>query len=329
MVDISELHTKIDNPTFQDMIRRVQKFIQKNKKNPKIVYIRPNGPDYVTWQRYQDMKTRWDQKTKELGRYPNYVCINPPCDESENNTVGNGIWMWASHMDQVNMEQLQRNNITNIFLLEPAFNDENKAKAFVSKAANAQIKIHAWIQCLHDSQGWHDPTDITTTQRILEKINKALRCGVYGIHLDYIRYPGNAYLYPNASSRIAGIVGKIRSSFGDKLFLSAALMPEMKANAYYYGQDYGLLGKYLDVQIPMAYKGNYQANRDWIAKVTKYIREESGKPVWTGLQTYRSDKNPTPISKEELEADMKAAMSAGALGCVLFRFGLIDKNFWR
>ncbi len=66
-----------------------------------------------------------------------------------------------------------------------------------------------------------------------------------------------------------------------------------------------------------------------ILNVTRYIKDKCpGREVWTGLQTYKSDKEPTPVPKEELEADIMAALKGGATGCVLFRLGLIDPKFW-
>jgi hypothetical protein len=155
--------------------------------------------------------------------------------------------------------------------------------------------------------------------------------GVGGVHLDYIRYTGNAYQVPNSTATITGIVKRISEavkSVNPGLLLSAALMPEKASNAYYYGQDYTQLAEYLDVLVPMAYKGNYRAGTSWIENVTAYIKSRSpGAEVWTGLQTYRSDADVTPIPADELRADINAALRGGADGYALFRYGLIDREF--
>ncbi|BAM69550.1 conserved hypothetical protein [Methanothermobacter sp. CaT2] len=166
------------------------------------------------------------------------------------------------------------------------------------------------------------------TQRILSYTNIS---GVGGVHLDYIRYPGNAYQVPNATNTITEIVKRISEAVravNPGLLLSAALMPEKSSNAHYYGQNYTQLAEYLDVLIPMAYKGNYREDSAWIQNVTAYIKAKSlNAEVWTGLQTYRSDSNVTPIPEDELMGDINAALSGGADGYALFRYGLIDTDF--
>ncbi len=155
--------------------------------------------------------------------------------------------------------------------------------------------------------------------------------GVGGVHLDYIRYPGNAYQSPGATEAITGIVKRISEavkSVNPEFLLSAALMPEKGVNAYYYGQDYTKLAEYLDVLIPMAYKGNYREGSSWIENVSAYIKSKSlSAEVWTGLQTYRSDADVTPIPADELLGDINAALRGGADGYALFRYGLIDREF--
>jgi transglutaminase-like putative cysteine protease len=107
-------------------------------------------------------------------------------------------------------------------------------------------------------------------------------------------------------------------------------MPEGANNAYYYGQDYGQLAKYLDFLVPMVYKGNYKKNSTWIGTTTKWIVEHSGgKPVIIGLQTYENDTNTTPIPAGELNEDINAAIKNNASGYALFRYGLIEDNFFK
>jgi len=166
------------------------------------------------------------------------------------------------------------------------------------------------------------------TQRVLGYTGIS---GVGGVHLDYIRYPGNAYQSPGATEAITGIVKRISEavkSVNPEFLLSAALMPEKGVNAYYYGQDYTKLAEYLDVLIPMAYKGNYREGSSWIENVSAYIKSKSlSAEVWTGLQTYRSDADVTPIPADELLGDINAALRGGADGYALFRYGLIDREF--
>jgi hypothetical protein len=165
------------------------------------------------------------------------------------------------------------------------------------------------------------------TQRILSYTQID---GISGIHLDYIRYSGKAYNSTNGTQAITNLVAKISAAVktaNPSAILSAALMPETSSNAYYYGQDYPALGKYLDVLVPMIYKGNYNGNTAWIASVTKYISSHSnGKEVWAGIMTYKSDANPVPLGVNELLNDTQTALNNGATGYALFRYGNVLNN---
>ena len=101
-------------------------------------------------------------------------------------------------------------------------------------------------------------------------------------------------------------------------------MPEPSDNKYYYGQDVAALSKYLDVVVPMIYKGNYNAGTSWIKSTTAtFVKMANGNAqVWTGLQTYVSDSNVVPLSYSNLYKDAQAAKSGGAVGVALFRYGL-------
>jgi transglutaminase-like putative cysteine protease len=189
-------------------------------------------------------------------------------------------------------------------------------------------------------------TGINTThndQVVNAIVDMVKNYGVDGVNLDYIRYPGTAYKYSNGTATITSFVKRVYNSVkavNKQAAVSADLMPEGSANAYYYGQDYAQLAKYLDFIVPMVYKGNYGYNSsvgtsssgkngtDWIGSAISYIVSKSGDtPVVAGLQTYRSDKNVTAIPASELQNDIDAAINNGSSGYVLFRYGLIDKNF--
>ncbi|MEG3225581.1 MAG: hypothetical protein BME94_08785, partial [Methanobacteriales archaeon Met13] len=157
-----------------------------------------------------------------------------------------------------------------------------------------------------------------------------------GVHLDYVRYPGTAYEH-NGTEAITAFVKRVHDkihSIKPKVALSAALMPEGRDNARYYGQDYGQLSQYLDFLVPMIYKGNYQGfsnwNTTWIGRTTAYISSHSNKkPVLAGLLTYKSDQEVTPLSASEINQDIQSALKNGASGYVLFRYGWLDKAFFQ
>ena len=189
-------------------------------------------------------------------------------------------------------------------------------------------------------------TGINTThndQVVNAIVDMVKNYGVDGVNLDYIRYPGTAYKYSKGTATITSFVERVYNSVkavNKQAAVSADLMPEGSANAYYYGQNYTQLAKYLDFIVPMVYKGNYGYNSSvgtsssgkngtgWIGSAISYIVSQAGDtPVVAGIQTYRSDKNITAISASELQNDINAAISNGSSGYVLFRYGLIDKDF--
>jgi len=110
-----------------------------------------------------------------------------------------------------------------------------------------------------------------------------------------------------------------------KIIVSAAVMPEPSSMKKYYGQDIPTMGKYLDVIVPMVYKGNYHAGKKWIKWVTKTFAKQSKKAkIWTGLQSYKSDSKQAKLSAKELMGDADAAALGGAYGVILFRYGLFN-----
>jgi len=165
-------------------------------------------------------------------------------------------------------------------------------------------------------------TGVNTThndQVINAIVDMVKNYGVDGVNLDYVRYPGTAYKYSKGTATITSFVERVCNSVkavNKQAAVSADLMPEGSANAYYYGQDYAQLAKYLDFIVPMVYKGNYGYNSsvgtssggkngtDWIGSAISYIVSQAGDtPVVAGIMTYRSDKNVTAIPASELQND--------------------------
>ncbi len=263
--------------------------------------------------------------------------------ESANTVSIKGYWInnGADELNYINITALKKSGITDIFVLTSKQDPEGTLKPYINAFSGSGIKVHAWIICFKDTNGnWIDPQgNPTAINELINNITSiATKYNLDGIHLDSVRYPGTAYKYPNATKTVTSFVQKIYSNIKKinsqniqgkhQILLSAALMPELGSNSYYYGQDYGQLAQYLDFLVPMIYKGNYNQNTAWIGTVTKYIVQHAGgKPVVSGIQTYRSDSNPTPIPASELKADINAAQSNGSSGYVLFKYGLVDKNF--
>ena len=217
-------------------------------------------------------------------------------------------------MGILNIDEIEKAGITDIFIKSNLINTptyQNVLTALSNKLQDTNIRIHAWITCFKDSNGnWVDPANTTQRAFLLDKINNIVRnYNIDGIHLDYVRYSGvgnnAAYNYPNATTTITSFVKDVYNlvkSINSKTTVSAAVMPEGAKNAYYYGQDYSQLANYLDFLVPMIYKGNYGEDTAWIGTTTKYIVDHSnGKPVISGLQTYRSDNDMTEIPAAELK----------------------------
>ena len=232
-----------------------------------------------------------------------------------------GYWVFGKDMYNVNLETLKKNGVTDIFLNYYAFEVYAKSKvvAWIKKAKAQKINVHIWVQCFYNDGKWQNPKTTNLTSKLKEIKGYANIEGVYGIHLDYLRYPGNAYKTSGGADAITAFVKKVKSQ-NPKTFLTCAVMPENEDDKKYYGQDIAALGKIVDAILPMQYKGNYSSGTSWLQATTKYFSKYA--TVWSGLQTYKSDDDPTQLSAKEILADAKTCISNGAKGIILFRYGI-------
>lgn len=231
-----------------------------------------------------------------------------------------GYWVFGKDMYNVKLETLKKNGVTDIFLNYYAISlyGQSKVTAWIKKAKAQKINVHIWCQCFYNGE-WQNPKTTNLTNKLKEIKKYAAIEGVYGIHLDYLRYPGNAYKTSGGAEAITAFVKKVRSQ-NPKTFLSCAVMPENEDDKKYYGQDIPALGKIVDAILPMQYKGNYEAGTSWLQSTTKYFSKYA--TVWSGLQTYKSDDDPTQLSAKELLNDAKTCIKNGAKGVILFRYGI-------
>ena len=247
-----------------------------------------------------------------------------------------GLWLNVDDVNNVDVNELLTAGITDVFVKANRFSTptyQTVLTTIINKLQGTGIRIHAWVTCFIDANGnWVDPQDSDYTDALVKSIaNITTNYNIAGIHLDYVRYPGTAYKHTGGTAAITSFVQEVYGtvkSIKAKVAVSAALMPECTANAYYYGQDYEALSNYLDFLVPMIYKGNYNEDTEWIATTTAYIVSHSSKPVIAGLQTYESDSNLVALSAEEVGEDMESAISGGASGFALFRYGWLDKSFY-
>ncbi len=256
----------------------------------------------------------------------------PPVNNSKTLTVSSSantfaVYLFGVNMKRVNLKTLASYGVGNILLNYYAIEYWGKTDvlSFISNAKSYGIKVHIWMQCFYNGK-WVNPSTCGasyTNAVIKEAVTYAKMSGVAGIHLDYLRYPGTAYKYSGATNKITtftkNLVNAVKA-VDKNLMVSAAIMPETTVNAYYYGQDSSQLGKYLDVIMPMAYKGNYGQGTTWLKNTAKYFASHCGSAqVWLTLQTYKSDSNTRKLSASELKTDAQSALNGGAHGVTFFR----------
>lgn len=257
------------------------------------------------------------------------IVVKPKLDK------GYGYWVNKWTMYKVNLNKLSKLGTKHIFLTHAAFSKygETKVLKWIQKAHKYGIKVHIWISVFYKNGKFIHPVTKKgvynykyMTSIIKQVKHYASLKGVDGIHFDYIRFGGNAYKYKNAVASVNYFVKNASAtirSVSANCIISAAVMPEPNDMKYYYAQDVPTMSKYLDVVVPMIYKGNYHASSKWIKKVTsQFVKKTNGAQIWSGLQTYKSDWNIKKLSYKELLKDAKNAKKGGASGIVLFRWGL-------
>ena len=251
-------------------------------------------------------------------------------------TNNNGFWLFGSDMKDVDLSQVVKYGTNHIFLNYYAIEHFGKSAVadFATEAKSLGIKVHIWMQAFNDG-GWISPVNSDGTYKyslfnsIIKKAKEyAAIDGVAGIHFDYLRFPGTAYKHTNGVAAINYFTKTACTELhkmNPDLIVSAAIMPEPSSDKYYYGQDIPTLSKYLDVLVPMVYKGNYGKDASWIKSVTStFVSQSNGADVWTGLQGYVSDSNVKKLSASTLKNDAKYAGYGGANGVIIFRYSLFN-----
>ena len=85
------------------------------------------------------------------------------------------------------------------------------------------------------------------------------------------------------------------------------------------------ISQYMDVVIPMVYRGNYNSETAWIKSTTKWFVDNSkGAKIWSGLQGYVSDENTAKLSPSAIKTDSQSAINGGAAGVIIFRWGVTN-----
>ena len=247
---------------------------------------------------------------------------------------GFGYWSFGGDMYNIDLSELSRLGTTDILLNFYAFtaHGESAVLSWISKANSYGINVHIWMQVFYSGGSWVNPVSGGSPNQAFfnEVIEEAKYYaglpGVAGVHFDYLRYPGTAYKTSGGTAAITEFVKQATTACREvnpNIIMSAAVMPETTGDIYYYGQDIPAITKYLDVIVPMQYKGNYKSGTSWLASTTKwFVQNSNGAEVWSGLQSYVSDDNVAKLTYTELFNDAQTVIDSGADGVILFRFGL-------
>ena len=252
---------------------------------------------------------------------------------------GYGYWLKQEQFESVtydNLISLANQGVTDIFLNSKSVNafGKDRIEEWIGNVTGLGMKVHFWIQIFRNDTGWIDAMvdgKVNTgfyTQKINEIKELSQIKGISGINLDYIRFRNKAYKTPGATDAINKFVHDATDAIrkiNRELVISADLMAKMENANRHYAQDYSFFSQYMDVVIPMIYKGNAGQPATWITSTTKwYVENSKGAIVWAGLQTYKSDDDITILPINEMYDDAAAAIKGGADGLVLFRWGLTN-----
>lgn len=251
-------------------------------------------------------------------------------------TTNNGFWLFGADMYDVNLKSMASYGVNQIFLNSHAITLYGKSavSAFAKEAHSYGIKVHIWMQAFYNG-GWISPVYSNGTYKyalfnslIKEAKGYAAIDGIDGIHFDYLRFPGTAYKYKNGVSAINYFTKQACDALhkqNPNCTVSAAVMPEPSGMKYYYGQDIPTISKYLDVIVPMIYRGNYGASASWVKSTTEaFVKMSNGAQIWSGLQGYYSDSNVKKLPSSTLKNDADYASCGGAHGVIVFRYSLFN-----
>ena len=258
-----------------------------------------------------------------------------------------GVWVWGSTVRSVGafnfVDEMHNHNISDIFLLMKGVDGSYTFSTLDSvilardNRGYDSLRVHAWVICFNDNSwgGWVDPENTSYRNYLLGTIFSPLirEHNIDGVSLDCIRYPGTASGNTAPITSFCQAVKETIAAAGksNEVILSAAVMPEMSSNAYLYGQDYGDMGQYCDVLLPMSYTHNYYSSPRWVGSTVSYIVDEltsdgdSTCEVWVALQS--RDDNGVYASATEIQASIQSALSMGANGFNYFVYPITDEQY--
>jgi len=202
--------------------------------------------------------------------------------------VGYFINPRATPLSEINFNELKKAGITDIYVLANNDNYQSVLTEAQTRAETVGMKTNAWVY-----PGF--------------KYSRKVADMKVGVLLDVETH--------NMSAYVPEIKVMRQDTKGVTFYL--CVKPELWDGS----QEYYLIEPYCDYLVPMLYIGDYGQDitglRNWV-RVFNYIFPRK---VIAGLETYQSDKNLTPKSKNSLFKEIKAVQPY-TRGVILFRYGL-------
>lgn len=247
-------------------------------------------------------------------------------------------WVWATTVDELGAEVVasvsRELGLTDLLILVKSVSGKVNYEALrrVAECSRNNPRVHAWIVCFADRSRADALPHNEAYRRYLLRVAKDLleRYDVRGIHLDYVRYVGDARDKHHYVTSFVREVRALIDSVRPGVVLSVASKAEnyeskegLRESALYYGQNYEDLAQYVDVFIPMTYYLDYNVDPVRAVAAARWIKEITGRPVVMGLQLHPGEhpetRNRIP-RVEEIEVQILEAKRLGLDGVCFFRF---------
>ncbi len=255
---------------------------------------------------------------------------------------GKAVWTWGSTVHLLGVDEVvrvcKRLNITCIFLLVKDVEGNvvySIMESLLPEAHKSKIYVHAWIVCFEDhSCPSADPGNTEYREYLLGLIGNLTSTGFHGhyvdgVHLDYIRYWGNAYSRWRYVSEFLKDVSSLIKKLNPDVILSVASKAEdyrsmqgLANSALYYGQNYTDMAKYVDLFCPMTYHLDYGVPPRKVGVAAGWVKSLTGKPVFAGIQLHPSYGGEQPSKLEIMEA-VESCFQLGVDGIALFELSYI------
>ncbi len=266
--------------------------------------------------------------------------------QSESNETSNnhyGYWSFGRDMKALDLEDLSKKGVTDIFLNFYAYTLYNMTgvEEFIAEANDFGIHTHIWTQIFWLGE-WVKPIDngVINQEYFNEKIEElkyyAQTKGLSGIHYDYLRFSGSpdfagsdeydrAIDNPGGMEAISLFVKQANTAIHEinpNLIISAAVCPMPEHLVDWFGCNYSALTSSVDAVLPMLYIGSFYKDVSWVTENAKWFRENSkGADVWPGLQGYITDNNMNVVPIAQAKMEINAVLDQNATGAIFYRYG--------